>query len=181
MSDRAESRARGSRRKPRPVTDRDLVTLLLDSPGATGEPASETARELRRRLDREPELSARFERMRATWEGLELAPARLPPGFAGRILGRLKDDLRVRRDRLALTQAPLWVRTAAALALTAGVVAGVVTGPLLVGRRDVPEPGSVPVQIAEEVDAEWLGGGPGLAESYVSLLEGDSDGGGDSR
>jgi len=146
--------------------DRALLRLLLDPEGEKGELSPEEIRELRARLSREPGLAARFVRLRASWEALEPPPDALPPGFGNRVMARVVEDAR-RNGAVSLTAAPLWVRSAAALALALGVALG-----LLMSRLPGAEPTvQAPVEIAALVDAAGLEEVPNLADSYLSALE----------
>jgi len=163
--------------------ERELLRLLRDPRGERGELSPERARELGRRLRREPELAARFEALKTAWEGLEAPPAVPPPGFTARVMARVREQ-RVREQRVraarpgSLATAPAGVRWAAALALVVGLAAG----PLLVRQLPSAEPASTATaptatastapQTALAEEADWLAAETSLAESYLSALEG---------
>ena len=159
-------------RKPMP-TERLLLRLLTDPRGEGGDLSPVEARELRRRLEEEPELAARFERLGAPWRKLEPPPASLPPGFAGRVMTRLEEE---RRQAPPLFTAPVGVRSLATLALVLGVGVGLAVGPLLVRRVSDASPRLAPVEIAETLGADWLEDVPDLAASYFQALETETDG-----
>ncbi|HEX7186203.1 MAG TPA: hypothetical protein VF756_30540 [Thermoanaerobaculia bacterium] len=103
------------------VTEMELMRLLH------GELPEGRARELRDRMERDPELAATYARLARTWEGLELPPAApAPPGFAQRIAARAREQRS--GGALSWTAAPGWVRAAAAAALVAGTALGVGAG-----------------------------------------------------
>lgn len=160
-------------RETRPWEARDeqrlLLRLLTDEGSDGGELTPAEARELRRRLDEEPELATRFERLAAPWRSLEPPPVTLPPGFAGRVMARLRE---ARGNPPSLLTAPVRVRSLATLALAVGLAAG----PLLVASVS-GDPGTLaPVEIAETLGADWLDDSPNLAQSYLQALETGTDG-----
>jgi anti-sigma factor RsiW len=121
--------------------ERRLLRLL------SGELPEAEASALRQRLEREPELAARFARLNRSWSDLELPPAAAaPPGFAARVLARAKEA----EDRLGWSVAPLWVRATAAAALVLGVVLGAD-----LSLRTGADPGGAPT---------------GIYESYLSMV-----------
>lgn len=98
------------------ATEMELMRLLH------GELPPKRARELRARLEREPELAAAMARLERTWQGLELPPpAPVPPGFARRLTARAREQA----GAISWATAPGWVRAAAAAALAAGIALGV--------------------------------------------------------
>lgn len=128
-------------------TEHDLMRLLH------GELPAGEARALRARLWRDPELAAAYERLERAWNGLALpGPAPAPPGFAGRVMARVREQ----PPGLSWAGAPAWARAAAVAALLAGVALGAGAGSLW------QEP-------LEEEDRS------SLAESYWSVL--DAEGG----
>lgn len=149
--------------------DRLLLRLLTDPRGERGDLSPAEARELRRRLEEEPELASRFERLAAPWRVLEPPPDTLPPGFGGRVMARVREEGRRAPSLLA---APVAVRSLATLALLVGLAAG----PLLVGRLSDVGPDLAPVEIAETLEADWLEDSPSLAESYLQVLAAETGG-----
>jgi len=142
------------------ATEQDLIRLLH------GELPDETARELRARLDREPELARAWARLERTWTGLEMPPpSPTPPGFAQRVLARAR---REGGNGGAWNSAPRWVRAAAAVALAAGVALGAGAGSWASGRasagEELPSLGMGGVETAEISS-------PSLAETYWDSLE----------
>ncbi len=102
-------------------TDNDLMRLLA------GELPAAEARELRARMWRDSELAAEYERLERTWSGLELPPAApVPPGFAGRIMARVRSEKAA--GSLSWAAAPGWVRATAAASLVAGALLGIGVG-----------------------------------------------------
>lgn len=115
------------------VSDRELLRLLH------GELPAERARQVAERLERDPELAARYRRLAAAWEALEAPPASPPPpGFAGRVMARVRERAAA-KTAVGWSAAPLRVRAAYAAALAAGVLLGVGLG---LGWRP-PEPAAV--------------------------------------
>ena len=71
----------------RPDLDREARLLRH----LTGEGTPEERTELARRLAEEPELAAEAAELERLWRGLELPPAApAPPGFAGRLVARVR-------------------------------------------------------------------------------------------
>lgn len=135
--------------------ERRLLRLL------TGEASADEARTIRADLDSDPELAARFARLQSVWEGLELPePAGAPPGFARRVTARLPDPSEP-DSLLGLAGAPIWARTAAALALTLGLATG-----WWVGRDLTPSVDSLDEVVLVETE-------PGLADAYRRILYGE--------
>lgn len=149
--------------------DRLLLRLLTDPWGERGDLSPAEARELRRRIEEEPGLASRFERLAAPWRVLEPPPDTLPPGFGGRVMARVREE---RRRSPSLLAAPVAVRSLATLALFVGLAAG----PLLVGRLSDIGPELAPVEIAETLEADWLEDSPSLAESYLQVLAAETGG-----
>ena len=101
------------------ATEMELMRLLH------GELPPERARELRVRLEREPELAEAWARLERTWKGLESPPPAPPPlGFAQRISARAREEA----GAVSWDTAPGWVRAAAAAALAAGIALGAGAG-----------------------------------------------------
>ena len=98
-----------------PMDERDLMRLLH------GELSAADARELEARLAREPELAAARRRLERSWGGLALPAAAAPPGFAGRVMARVREEA---AGPLSWSLAPRWVRATAAAALAAGIALG---------------------------------------------------------
>ena len=97
------------------ATEMELMRLLH------GELPPDRARELRVRLEREPELAEAFARRERTWKGLELPPpAPVPIGFAQRLAAQAREQ----SGAISWATAPGWVRAAAAAALAAGIALG---------------------------------------------------------
>lgn len=168
---------------PSPRGDRRLLRWLLDPDGENGTLTAQEAGELRARLEREPELAARFARLRRSWEALETPPDVLPPGFGHRVMAQVREAAR-RRESMSLATAPVWVRTAAALALVLGLGVGFLMA-RLPGSQSGPS-ATVEVaslEVAGLVDAAWREDGldtgleesPSLADTYLSVLEGELD------
>ncbi len=139
--------------------EHDLMRLLH------GELPAEEARALRARVFREPELAAAYDRLERTWQGLSLPAAPpVPPGFAGRVLARVRS--RSASGSLSWSVAPGWVRATAAAALVAGAALGIGVG------RIWPAP-----ELSAEVDSEpsatflTATAETSLADSYWSLVE----------
>src|SRR5258708_38715081 len=64
----------------------DLLRLL------NGELPAAKEQELRRRLEREPELAEVFSRPERAWSGLALPPpSPVPPGFGGRVMANVRE------------------------------------------------------------------------------------------
>src|SRR5260370_37637628 len=64
----------------------DLLRLL------NGELPAAKEQELRRRLEREPELAEVFSRLERAWSGLALPPpSPVPPGFGGRVMANVRE------------------------------------------------------------------------------------------
>jgi anti-sigma factor RsiW len=143
--------------------EHDLMRLLH------GELPAEEARALRARIFREPELAALYDRMERSWQGLSLPPAApVPPGFAGRIMARVRS--RSAPGSLSWSAAPGWVRATAAAALVAGAALGLGVGrtwPVTNGGVDA---GSEPEPAFLSATAE-----ASLAEGYWSLVEDAAD------
>ena len=102
-------------------TEQELIRLLH------GELAPDEARELRERLDHEPDLAATYRRLERDWNGLALPPpSPVPPGFAGRVMAHVRSQPAL--ATLSWSTAPGWVRGAAAAALIAGAALGIGVG-----------------------------------------------------
>lgn len=134
-------------------TEHDLTRLLA------GELPDGEARQLRARLQREPELAADFERLERIWTGLALPePTPAPPGFSGRIMARVKSEA----PGLSWAAAPAWVRAAAAAALLAGAALGLGLGRSLPASEEVSQ--TLAVATTDE-------GSLSLAESYWTVVD----------
>ncbi len=157
------------------VTELDLMRLLQ------GEMPEDRARTLRERLKRDPDLEREYQRLRQTWEGLDLPPAApVPIGFTRRVMARARAD---RAESpvasLSLRGAPVWVRAVAAAALVAGTALGIGVGGRLPVRGETAQTAatvqSVPTSTTEETETGTLAGGEtddSLAGSYWDTLEG---------
>ncbi len=99
---------------------RQLMRLLH------GELTPTEAARLEAVIERDDALRTTYEQLAATWQRLELAEPQLPPiDFATAI----KAAARQERDyELSWARAPMWARTGAAVALTAGMTLGLVLG-----------------------------------------------------
>jgi anti-sigma factor RsiW len=145
------------------ATEMELIRLLH------GELPPDRARELRARLEREPELAAAWTRLQRTWNALELPPpAPAPPGFAQRLAARAREQAGAASSPSWAT-APGWVRATAAAALVTGIALGAGAG-LWTGDRGaaVQTPGEQVSGAAEMSDSLF---DDSLAESYWSVLD----------
>lgn len=143
------------------ASERSILMRLVH-----GELSPEEARRLEQRLDREPELRARYERLRASWEALELPPPPpAPAGFRDRVVAAARHS---RGREVSWAGAPLWARAGAAAALAAGLLLGVGVGRL-------GSDGRARIAAASELEAalsgELAAGPPSLAEAYWQELE----------
>jgi anti-sigma factor RsiW len=147
-------------------TESDLMRLLH------GELPEGRARELRARLERDPELAEEYRRLRETWEGLVLPPpSPVPPGFSRRVMARARAE---RPESLSLRGAPVWVRAVAAAALVAGTAIGIGVGGRLPLAGETPAVTAVKptVQTEETAQNEDLMTDDSLAGSYWETVEG---------
>jgi len=137
--------------------DRQTTTELMRL--LQGELPESVARELRERLQRQPELQRELESLELQWASLELPdPQPAPPGFATRVVARA-------REATDQGLAPAWWshtlagKVATALILAGGIAFGAI----------LASPG--------EMD-DWSGfvdNEPTLAESYLLVLEQPQD------
>lgn len=100
---------------------RQLVRLV------SGRLDGDAARRLRLRAAEDPALALELARLERAWAALDDAPApAVPPGFAGRVMARVREEARndQRSPRLSWLAAPTWARAAGAVALVAGLAAG---------------------------------------------------------
>jgi anti-sigma factor RsiW len=133
-------------------TEQDLIRLLH------GELTPDEARELRERLEREPELAASYRRLERAWNGLVLPPpSPLPVGFAGRVMARVRSQ--PSPGPLSWTAAPVWVRGAAAAALIAGAALGIGVGVSWPSAETSPESSSLSGPEYNLAEAYWDGVG----------------------
>lgn len=96
----------------------DLMRLLH------GDLPEERARDLRARMERDPELAEEYRRLQRSWEGLSLpSGTAVPAGFSQRVLARARAE-----RGLSWSSAPGWVRATAAAALLAGTAVGIGVG-----------------------------------------------------
>lgn len=147
-----------------PVPERDLLRWL------TGGLPEESAAELARRVESDPELARTWQRLRRRWQDLELPdPAPPPPGFAGRVMAEVRAEARAGAG-LPLWRAPLRIRALAATALAAGLALGAL------GARWSDDSAADPAETREALalptslaDTYWsvLGGEPGDGEIYT--------------
>ena len=151
------------------ATEMELMRLLH------GELPPDQARELRARLEREPDLAEAFARLERTWQGLELPPpAPVPLGFAGRLTARARDQAdEGRAGEISWATAPGWVRAAAAAALVAGIALGAGAGRWTGSREPSAEVPSTEISTAE--GSSDLAFDDDLAGSYWDALD-DLDG-----
>jgi anti-sigma factor RsiW len=151
--------------------ERELTRLLA------GELPPERERELRARLEREPDLAAAHRRLERAWSALEPEPAGLlgeiPPGFGARVMARVRAE---GEPGLSWSAAPAWVRAVAAAALVGGMALGAGLGGSALSALAAP-PAAVVADGADPGEADASVTGASLAESYWSLVE---DLGGDS-
>lgn len=150
------------------ATEMELMRLLH------GELPPGRARELRARMEREPELAAAWARMERAWNGLELPPpAPVPLGFGRRIAARAREQA----GQVSWATAPGWVRAAAAAALAAGIALGAGAGRWTSRASAVEVPGEeISTAVSEPSDLLF---DDNLAESYWNALDelDDSEGG----
>ena len=138
----------------RKIREEDLLRYL------TGEMDPVEARKLSGRLEADPEAAARLAALRDVWESLELPPTGNPkPGSSREIVRRV----RVESAGGSWSEAPIWARAAAGLALPLGLALGLGLSP--VGEAGARSPGESELHsvISESADA-------GLASSYYDLL-----------
>ena len=120
-----------------------------------GELADSDARELRNRLQQEPDLQQELESLELQWRNLELPEAEpAPPGFATRVVARAKETA----DQ-GLAPA-WWSHTLAGKAATAVLLAGgMAFGAILASPSEA------------EDWSDYLTTEPSLAESYLMAME----------
>jgi anti-sigma-K factor RskA len=128
----------------------DLMRLLH------GELPAASARELRQRMEHEPELAAAYRRLAGAWEGLELPPAApVPLGWSGRVMAQVRAASRPGAEAsLRWADAPRWVRATAAAALLVGVALGAGLGVR-----------------GESEEGRAVAGNPALTESYWAMVD----------
>lgn len=151
------------------ATEMELIRLLH------GELPPGRARELRVRLEREPELAEACARLEKTWNGLELPPpAPVPLGFAQRLTVRAREQ----DGAISWATAPGWVRAAAAAALATGIALGAGAGRWTASRAPSIEVPGEEVSTAVP-ESSGLLFDDNLAESYWNALDdlGELDGG----
>lgn len=143
------------------ATEMELMRLLH------GELPPDRARELRSRLEREPELAAAWTRLQRTWNGLELPPpSPVPLGFAQRLSAQAREQA----GGISWAAAPGWVRAAAAAALATGIALGTGAGLWTGGRDPAVQSPEERVSAAAETTTGSLFD-DSLAESYWSTLD----------
>lgn len=139
-------------------TESDLMRLLH------GELPEARARELRARLESDPDLAEEYRRLRMAWEGLALPPpSPVPPGFSRRVMARARGQRPA--EGLSLRGAPVWVRAVAAAALVAGTAIGIGVGGRLPVREETQ---TVQMETATQDD---LALEDSLAGSYWETVE----------
>ena len=145
-----------------PNHDEHLALMRL----VTGEPGADEARHLERRLGEDPALRRRYERLRKSWDGLELpAPPPLPDTFRDGVVAAAR---RLEASEIDWSGAPAWVRSGAAAALVVGLVAGLGAGHLaLTPNENLRELVELDDLFAEELDSHSFS----LAEAYWQDLE----------
>jgi len=142
------------------ATEMELMRLLH------GELPPDRARELRARLEREPELAAAWTRLQRTWNALELPPpAPVPLGFAQRLAVRAREQA----GGISWAAAPGWLRAAAAAALATGLALGAGVGLLTGGWTLSLQPPGEQISTAAERSESLFD--DSLAESYWSALD----------
>ena len=143
------------------ATEMELMRLLH------GELPPDRARELRARLEREPELAEAMARLETSWNRLELPPAGpVPLGFARRVAARAREQA----GAVSWATAPGWVRAAAAAALAAGIALGAGAGRWTGSRApSIEVPGEeISTSVSEESDLLF---DDDLAGSYWDALD----------
>src|SRR5258708_9420743 len=121
----------------------DLLRLL------NGELPAAKEQELRRRLEREPELAEVFSRLERAWSGLALPPpSPVPPGFGGRVMANVRELRELHAGggpagarSLSWAAAPNWGRPTAPAAPPPGVAPGARPG-----LRRAPPPTAPPAR-----------------------------------
>jgi len=102
------------------ASEQQLTRLLMRL--LHGELPPERAREFERRIARDGEVAALYQRLRERWAALELPPAMpVPEGFRAAVVAAVR---RERDGELSWSLAPTWARAAAAVALTLGLILG---------------------------------------------------------
>jgi hypothetical protein len=160
-------------RTTRETTRRDRRELLRWLAGELDEAAG---RRLRRRLADEPELARAAAALRRTWDGLAdpagAAGGAVPPGFAGRVMARVREEAAAGRRARAVRgfggPVPAWARAAGAAALVLGLAAGAGMGVRLPRGGEDPAAATVPATGAGERAVAREGGGerlPAAAET----------------
>jgi anti-sigma factor RsiW len=140
-------------------TEQELMRLLH------GELPPERARELRERMQREPELAGAYQRLERTWNGLDLPPAApVPAGFAGRVMVHARSLPKSTRG-LSWAAAPVWVRATAAAALIAGAALGVGVG------RSWPASGTATDASSTAAVSSLSGSEYSLTDGYWDVIE----------
>lgn len=152
-------------------TRRDARQLLRL---VTGRVDGADARRLRRRVAEDPALTRELARLERAWAALDDAPApAVPPGFAGRVMARVREEARNdrRSPRLSWLAAPTWARAAGVVALVAGLAAGAGLG---AGLDVGPGGGAAAASSTPAADLEALYDSAAtaatLAEDYADVL-----------
>lgn len=134
-------------------TTTQLMRLLHD------ELPESVARQLRDRLQREPELQRQFESLESQWRDLDLPePQPAPPGFSTRVMARARET----KDQ-GLASA-WWSHTLAGRVTAAALLAGgIAFGAILASPSE-----------AEDWN-EYLAAEPSMVESYWVAMEQPAD------
>lgn len=149
------------------ASDDESIRLLIRR--LHGELAPAEAREVAERIAREPPLRALDERLRASWEALELPPPAVPADFRAAVMAAAR---REQRGELSWAVAPAWARAGAAVALALGVLLGVGFGSR---SQLLPEPQEEVALVSEPIslaEAYWLT----LDQGGDQLLDAEEDG-----
>lgn len=130
-------------------TSTDLMRLLH------GELPEPEARQLRGRIEKEPELKRHYETLDSVWQSLELPePEPLPLGFSSRVVASARET-----EDVGLAPA-WWTHTWAGKATTAILLAGgIVFGAILASPSEADE------------WSDYLTSEPSMAETYILVME----------
>ena len=130
-------------------TSTDFMRLLH------GELPEPEARQLRDRIENEPELKSHYEALGSVWQSLELPePEPVPLGFASRVVASAKET-----EDVGLAPA-WWTHTWAGKATTAMLLGGgIVFGAILASPGEADE------------WSDYLTSEPSMAETYILVME----------